>query len=288
MVARRTSPAVRQPGGVGGSLPGVTRDRDMLRGFPGTFTRAPLRRGLHQRAVDEIGSRIVVGEFRAGDVLIEAELGERFGISRSGIREAIKVLAAKGLVESRTKVGTTIRPRDCWNMLDPDLLWWWSRSDDTEGFTRAVLEVRLLIEPGAAALAAERAGDEAVGRIADAYRAMLAHDDDPEKAVRADGAFHVAVLELTGNELLRSLASLIETALMASFKVTSAMPNALTRALPMQKAVLDAIASHDSVEARRAMDALLADARDHLLDAYRLRAGRRGKGDPSGRRGLVA
>jgi DNA-binding FadR family transcriptional regulator len=264
------------------------RKRDMMRGATRNFSRAPSRRGLHQRAVDDIGSRIVHGEFKAGDVLIEAELGERFGISRSGIREAVKVLAAKGLVESRTKVGTTIKSRECWNMLDPDLLWWWSRSDDIEELTRMIFDVRLLIEPGAAALAAERASNEDVSRIADAFQAMLAHDDDPAEAVRADGDFHIAVLESAGNELLRSLASLIETALMASFEVTSAMPNALAGALPLHTAVLDAISAHDPSAARQAMDALLADARDHLLAASQMRKGRRAKTQVLHRKGLPA
>lgn len=257
----------------------------MPRSLPGTLTRAPLRRGLHQRAVDEIGSRIVEGEFGVGDVLIEAELGERFGISRSVIREAVKVLAAKGLVESRTRVGTTVRPRKCWNMLDPDLLWWWSRSGDTEDLMRMVLDVRLIIEPGAAALAAERASDEAVGRLADAYRAMLSHGGDPEKAVRADGDFHIAILELTDNELLRSLASLIEAMLISSFKVISTMPNALTRAIPLHKAVFDAIAAHDPAGARQAMDLLLADAHDYVLGTYQRRKGPAGKGGRGGRQG---
>lgn len=240
------------------------------------LARAPVRRGLHREAVNEIGSRIVRGEYRAGDVLIEADLVQQLGISRSGIREAIKVLAAKGLVESRTKVGTTIRPREGWNLFDPDLLRWWSTFDGSEDLMRMILDVRLLIEPGAAALAAERADAEAIQRLSDAYEAMLTHGGDPQRAVEADVDYHIAILEACDNELIHSLAPQVEAMFLASFKIISAMPDALTRATALHGTVVDAIKAHDPLAAREAMNVLLADAREYVLGTYRCRKRRDG------------
>lgn len=237
------------------------------------LTRLPVRRGLHQEAVNQIGSRIIRGEYSVGDVLIEADLVQLMGISRSGIREAIKVLAAKGLVESRTKVGTKIRPRESWDLFDPDLLRWWSTFDGTEDLMRMILDVRLLIEPGTAALAAERADEKALRRLSDAYHAMLTHGGDPHKAVQADVDFHIAILEACDNELIHSLAPKVEAMLLASFKIISTMPEALTRATGLHGAVVDAIEAHDPDAARAAMNVLLADAREYVMGTYRRRKG---------------
>lgn len=258
-----------------GSAPAGGQRRIVTRELPietgRRLARMPVRRGLHQEAVNEIGSRIIRGEYSVGDILIEADLVQLLGISRSGIREAIKVLAAKGLVESRTKVGTTIRPRESWDLFDPDLLRWWSTFDGTEDLMRMILDVRLLIEPGTAALAAERADDEALRRLSDAYHAMLTHGGDPHKAVQADVDFHIAILEACDNELIHSLARQVEAMLLASFKIISTMPEALTRATGLHGAVVDAIKAHDPEAAREAMNVLLADAREYVMGTYRRR-----------------
>jgi len=234
----------------------------------------PTRRGLHQTAVDVIGSQIVDGTLREGEVLVEAILCDELGISRSGIREAIKVLAAKGLIESRPKVGTSIRSRSHWNMLDPDILWWWSCSGDLEGFTHAVFDMRRLIEPGAAALVAERGSDVDITRIGQAYDSMVTSLGDIDVSARADRDFHIAILDATGNGILRSLGSLTETALIASFKITSSLPHALANSLSLHEAVLRAIEARHPDKARRAMESLLVDAWELLNLAGQSRTGR--------------
>jgi DNA-binding FadR family transcriptional regulator len=226
------------------------------------------RRGLHHEAVEHIGSRIVSGALKEGEVLVEADLSNQIGISRSGIREAIKVLAAKGLIESRTKIGTSIRPRSAWNMLDPDILWWWSTSGDTRSFLRSVFDMRRLIEPGAAALAAERATDTEIARIAEAYERMGRSTGDIHQAARADRDFHIAIMEATENVILRSLGTFIETALIASFQVTSSLPQALANSLPLHGQVVDAITAHDPEAARHAVEMLLDDSWALLVRAF--------------------
>src|SRR5205809_5241457 len=122
---------------------------------------------LHGRIVHAIGRRILSGDLRPGDLLpAEPDLGA----SRTVVREAVKVLAAKGLVESRPKTGTRVRPRDAWNLLDPDVLAWQREGASPAQFLRKLTEVRRIVEPAAAELAAERASSRELAGVEDAYR----------------------------------------------------------------------------------------------------------------------
>jgi DNA-binding FadR family transcriptional regulator len=120
------------------------------------------RRGAHGETVYEIGRRIVGGELKPGDLLPEGELIAELDISRTVLREAIKVLGAKGLVEARPRIGTKVSPRSHWRLMDPDVLAWQTEYGFDELFLRNLAEVRSLIEPGAARLAAERASEEEI------------------------------------------------------------------------------------------------------------------------------
>src|SRR5689334_2106606 len=161
------------------------------------------RRGLHGQVVHDIGLRIVRGELRPGDVVVPDE-GD-IGASRTVVREAIKVLAAKGLVAPRPKTGTRVRPRRDWNLLDPDVLAWRLESDPGQDFFRDLSEVRRLLEPAAARIAALRAAPGIAEPLARHLAAMEAALDDPDGYIEADVAFHGAILEGCGNELLEQL-----------------------------------------------------------------------------------
>jgi DNA-binding FadR family transcriptional regulator len=129
------------------------------------------RGGLHGQIVHAIGRQIVNGDIRPGEVVpVEAGLTA----SRTVLREVIKVLAAKGLVESRPRTGTRVRPRHAWNLLDPDVLAWHQEGASTAAFLRQLSEVRLIVEPAAAELAARRAGESELQAIDEAYRDMVA------------------------------------------------------------------------------------------------------------------
>lgn len=218
-------------------------------------------RSLHGQVVHELGRRIVTGDIDEGDVLPnETELGASFDVSRTALREGIKVLTAKGLLASRTRTGTRVRPRNEWNMLDPDILAW--RLDakaQAEHFLRDLVEFRQAVEPLAASLAAERASDADIAELEQAYNDMAAVWEDVEASVEPDLRFHHIILQSSGNELLAPLGTMIETALVASFRL--ATPAIKQDALTVHKTVLDAIKSRDSSAAWKAMYALL----DHAI-----------------------
>lgn len=168
---------------------------------------------VHHSIANEIGLRIVRGDYPPGTILPnEAKWAEIFGVSRSAVREAIKMLMAKSLLTSRPKVGSWVQPRERWNLLDRDVLAWYAMSPDKEAFLRIVQEFRHIIEPEATALAAARRSDDEMAAISLACRQM-GDATDLETRAKADTQFHLAILRASGNELLVPLGVLIESAL---------------------------------------------------------------------------
>jgi DNA-binding FadR family transcriptional regulator len=219
------------------------------------------RRSLHGQVAHEIGARIIRGELAPGETLpSESDLSLELKVSRTALREAIKLLAAKGLVESRPKTGTRIRPRSSWNMLDPDVLNWLVTDGAFEDYADDLFEMRRVIEPAAAAIAAGRADRAAVCAIKKAYRDMVTAGEDIEAGVDPDLRFHQSILAATGNEFIAPLGALIDSALATSFRISSSRPGARINSLPRHEAVLNAIVAGDAEGARKAMDELLRDA----------------------------
>lgn len=231
------------------------------------------RRSIHGRIAHEIGQQILHGDLAPGEVLpSETALGEEFGVSRTVLREAIKVLAAKGMVESRPKVGTRVRERDHWNMLDPDVLSWSLASHEAESYAAGVTEMRHILEPAGAALAAERATAAQIRRIRTAYEAMAAAGADLEQSIPHDLRFHQAILGATGNAFLASMGHMIESALAFSFQISARARDNPAYSLPLHKAVLERIEARDSRGAQAAMLRLLENARgeiERILDGGR-------------------
>jgi len=226
----------------------------------------------HDSLVAEIGKRIVSGGYQSGDALpTEAELAAVLGVSRNGVREAVKVLAAKRLIVSRTRQGISVRPQADWNMLDPDILRWCVATGQDKTFWQAVYQVRKIIEPGAAALAAAQANDGAIERIAAAYDAMSRVAPGSGDATQADLRFHLSILEASNNAFVRSFATLIETALASTIKAQNARPGAFARGLPLHGLVLDAIRRRDPEAARLASNDLLDDVYEAIDNAARKR-----------------
>jgi DNA-binding FadR family transcriptional regulator len=243
------------------------------------------RRSLHAQVATDIGGRIMRGEFAPGEVLPnESDFSAALKVSRTALREAIKVLAAKGLVESRPKTGTRVRAREQWNMLDPDVLAWQFAATEAVRFAEDLFEVRRIIEPAAAALASARAEGADLDAIEAAYSGMEAAGSDLEASLGPDLRFHLAILAATGNELLVPLGALIETALAFSIKISGTRPGANFHALPMHGAVLAAIKSRDPEAARRAMLVLL----DESVEDVRLGIAERSAVTPAARPGKAA
>lgn len=223
------------------------------------------RRSIHGRIAHEIGQQILHGDLAPGEVLpSETALGQEFGVSRTVLREAIKVLAAKGMVESRTKIGTKVRARDCWNMLDPDVLSWSLASHEAESYAAAVSEMRHILEPAGAALAAERATPAQLRAIRESYTAMAEAGEVLENSIPHDLRFHQAILEATGNAFLASMGHVIESALAFSFQISARAKDNSAHSLPLHRAVLERIEARDPAGAQAAMLRLLEDARGQI------------------------
>jgi DNA-binding FadR family transcriptional regulator len=215
---------------------------------------------VHGQIAHEIAVRIMRGEFAPGDSLPnEDALSQAFAVSRTALREAKKVLTAKGLVASRPKLGTKVCPRREWNLLDPDVLAWLVATAPPDQFAHDLFELRRIIEPRAAQLAAERGSRAQIADIERAFGEMAAAAD-LEASVPPDIRFHKAILEATGNELLRPIGAVIETALAPAIRLSSALPGARLASLPLHGAVLAAIKRRRGTAAARAMTVLLDGA----------------------------
>jgi DNA-binding FadR family transcriptional regulator len=227
---------------------------------------------MHARIVQELGVDIVSGKLKPGDRLpTEAKLLEAYRVSRPVLREATRVLVAKGLVLSKPRLGSVVRPRDEWHTLDPDVLFWTINSLHEAEFFRSLLVVRRIIEPAAAALAASCATEEDIGRIRAAYERM-ACAASPDELLAPDLEFHRAVMSATHNDMLMYIGHMLTLALSESIKLTSRHPDTHALSLPRHQAILTAIANRDPLGARHAslvqLDNAQADAESVLSAVY--------------------
>jgi DNA-binding FadR family transcriptional regulator len=214
---------------------------------------------VHASLAQEIGLRIVRGDYPPGAVLPnEASWSVTFGTSRSAVREAIKMLMAKGLLASRPRVGSRVEPRERWNLLDRDVLAWYATSPDREGFLRTVQEFRHIIQPEATALAAVRRSREQLAEISAACREM---GEAPTRQQRtlADTRFHLAILRATGNELLVPLGVMIESALSHLFDFVSREDASFRHAQTLHEAIERSVRLQRPDAARKATRRLLAN-----------------------------
>jgi DNA-binding FadR family transcriptional regulator len=234
----------------------------------GDAARVYPTRGVHGRVVEQIGRRILGGELAPGAMLPrEAELVRELGISRTAVREAIKVLAAKGLVESRQRLGMRVRPEAAWNLLDPDVLAWQAASGESPEWTAHVAELRQMIEPTAARLAAGRRGPIELAALDAALAAMQAAADDPRAFHRADLAFHRAVFAASGNPFVDRLGAIVSAVCEVSFRLQRRSLRPVALGLAMHEQVLDAVRRGDADAAERAMHGIIEEARVELAHA---------------------
>jgi len=218
------------------------------------------RGSLHRSVAQDIGARILNGEFAPGTLLPnEAEWCQSFGVSRTAVREAIKMLMGKGLILSRPRIGSRVQPRADWNLLDRDVLaWYCAAAQQQTHFLAHMQQVREILEPETAALAAANHTPDQMQAIEDAYAAMsaaktLAAWND------ADVRFHFAILLAAGNELLVPLGLVIESALGSMFTYTARQKGDVGRTLPGHQRILAAIRARRPNAARQAVRKLLGD-----------------------------
>ena len=216
----------------------------------------PLR--LHGKLARDLGLRIVSGAIDTGE-LLETELAasERHHVSRAAYREAVRILAAKGLVESRPKVGTRVSPREKWHLLDPDVLSWMFQSEPAEHVLEALFELRMIVEPEAAALAARRRTSEHLERMQRSLAAMAEHTLGTDEGRSADREFHATLLVASDNPFLRTLTSSISTAVSWTTVLKQRVRPLVRDPIPDHQRVFDAIAGRDAAGARDAMAKLV-------------------------------
>jgi GntR family galactonate operon transcriptional repressor len=216
------------------------------------------RQNLSEQVVRQIGLSIMRNDFKPGDTLSsEPELSLQFDVSRPVMREALKILSAKGLIESRPKTGTKVRPRVEWNILDPEVIGWLYEVGPDRSFLDSLCEVRLMFEPMTARLAAARASDDEIKTIEEWYRRMEAGVNSPESYIPADLEFHAAICVAAHNEMLQKITETLTTSLQVSRVVTSHLPGANLAAMPLHRSVAEAIHEGDEQAAEEAMRKLV-------------------------------
>jgi GntR family galactonate operon transcriptional repressor len=217
---------------------------------------------IHNSVVGAIGRWILGGVYAPDDLLPrEDDLAEELGVSRTSVREAVKVLSAKGLLQARRRVGVRVRSRDDWNLLDPQVLSWHPDVGRDEALITSLIEARRIIEPAAAALAAKRATAADLARIEQAYLAMERNvRTNLEACCEADLRFHAGLVAASHNVVLKGLTGTIEAALRATFAITSQLMTAQSRALAVHRSVFECVRMRDSVGARAATIELLSVA----------------------------
>ncbi|MGT2478374.1 FadR/GntR family transcriptional regulator [Methylobacterium oryzae CBMB20] len=223
--------------------------------------RLPLASGarrIHGSVARDLGVAILAGRYAPGDVLPgEIEFSEQLKVSRTAYREAIRILSAKGLVESRPRTGTRVCQRSRWNLLDPDILAWAFESEPSEAFIRDLFELRMIVEPAAAALAAERRSGLDIARMGHALEEMGHHGLTTETGRAADQAFHTAILEAARNGPLIALSSSIAAAVTWTTIFKHRRQGLPRDSMPDHRALYEAIVAADPEAARRTMTDLV-------------------------------
>lgn len=215
---------------------------------------------LSQRMVQELGRTIIFGEFHDDSLPTEAELCEKFGVSRSAVREAVKMLSAKGLISSKPRQGIRVLPEDQWNIFDPDLLRWMLESKPSLHVLKEFLQVRIAIEPEAAALAARYADQTKLDKIEKALDGMRKAEANSKEDLEADIAFHVSILYASNNRFYIRLRDFISTALRVSISHTNPIKGNHEGVVEDHSKVFSAIKNRNPERAKQSMLALIDEA----------------------------
>jgi DNA-binding FadR family transcriptional regulator len=202
---------------------------------------------------------------RVGRLPTEAELCEKYNVSRTAMREAIRTLSAKGMLTAKPRAGTRINPKTEWNRLDPDLLEWMEDVALDDEFVKGLMETRMLLEPAAAFYAAERANSSDLARIETAYLAMCEADPgDVNACVDADVRFHLAVLAAAHNPVFLNMGAMIKSALRSVFSLAASAPDVFADSLSAHGDILEAIRMRKPQAARSKMEEVLKIGRHDL------------------------
>jgi len=221
---------------------------------------------LTHRIVEALGVAIVSGVYSVKNPFpIEADLCKQYGASRSVLREAVKMLTAKGLLRARPRQGTWVQLEEHWNLMDPDVLRWLLERRITFSLLREFAQVRLAVEPRAASMAAEAATPERKAAIQAAIEQMALAENEESDPLPSDIAFHVAMLRASGNRFFAQLSGMTETALRFSIRMQNRSKGVHRASVPDHRRISDAILAGDASGAEDAARALILEAMD-LID----------------------
>ncbi|MGO1070974.1 FadR/GntR family transcriptional regulator [Lysobacter sp. CA199] len=224
------------------------------------------RMTLTEQLLDALGREIVLGRFAESGFPTEAEISEAYSTSRSVTREAIKMLTSKGMLSARPRSGIVVQPERSWSLLDADVLRWMLERKFSYKLLQSFTEMRLGIEPTAAALAARRADVKAIDGIERGLQRMIAAERGEDDHLTSDVAFHVAILDATGNPFYVQLHELVNTALRISIQLTNRIKGH-TASIPAHRRVFDAIKAGDAAAAHAAMSSIINDVLVLIADA---------------------
>ncbi len=241
------------------------------------MTAAPVRgQNLTYSIAHKLGVAIVTGVYSADNPIpIEAELCRQYAASRSVLREAVKMLTAKGLLGSRPRLGTWVQPEENWNLIDPDVLGWLLERKFSPALLMEFMEIRLAMEPGAATLAARVAGPAEKAAIRGAIERMKAADNGNDDPLESDIAFHVAVLRASRNRFYAQLTGFTSTALRFSIRTTNRYKGVQLASVADHKKIADAIIAGRAAAAGEAMRKLIQEAMDLITKQQELQAAQR-------------
>lgn len=228
-------------------------------------------RSAQEQVLRDLGIAILRGDYPEGTLLPgEAELTERYAVSRTVLREVMKSLAAKGLLISRTKIGTRIRPQVDWNFFDAELLSWRLEIGLDLRFLESLYEIRLTIEPAAAALAAQKRSAEDIAALQTLAADLLRPGHDRASFAAVDLELHLRIASASGNPFMRAIGSIIEAALITTLTETTPAedPQRLHQAAINHARIVEAIIAGDAAAAAQAMTAVIEEGRRNRLSAF--------------------
>ncbi|HZO04234.1 MAG TPA: FadR/GntR family transcriptional regulator [Burkholderiales bacterium] len=237
-----------------------------------------MERRKPERVLDRLGQAIVAGRYAAGAKLpTEDDLARKLGVSRPSLREGLKALARKGLIESRTRRGTIALGRECWDVLDSDVLRWTAASPPDHAFLLSLIELRAIMEPAAAGLAASRATPEQILEIERAFQGMVdSLPQDVDACHHHDLAFHRSIFAACGNSILQRFYDAISALLLTLFRASTQARESYENSLAEHGAVAMAIRRRQPGEAEKSMHKLLAGTVRDLEPAFTPRRPARG------------
>jgi DNA-binding FadR family transcriptional regulator len=249
--------------------PQLDKEPFVISDHQNTIAMPPGKKGIHARIVEGLGMKIGSGKLLPGDKLPnDAELNVQFSASRTAVREALKVLTSKGLIEARQRAGTFVRPREDWDLLDPEVLSWLSPETIGDGLYEDLLELRDIVEPAAAGFAARRADEKDFAAIEEAFRRMETSVDNLEAWYAADRDFHLAVLKACHNQFLVRFAGIVRVILSVTLELQKEVRIDVSIGMPAHREVYKCIRDRDRKGAERAMRATIGRGRKTLRERF--------------------